>query len=58
MADYMLLKESRQILREMSVEKSEGLLCPIVRVLQMRHSDLDVKQATKVVKGILKVTIN
>jgi len=54
MADYILARESKQILKNMALEKSETLLCPILRVLQMRHSDLDVKQATKVVKGILE----
>ena len=55
MADYQLARESNAILRELGVEqKSENLLCPIVRILQMRHRNLDVKQATKVVKSVLE----
>lgn len=53
MADYLLTKETNEILKELSVEKDERLLCPILRVLQMRHSDLDIKQATRVIKDIL-----
>ena len=54
MADYILTRESNEILRQFSIEKSDNLLCPILKVLQMRHHDLDVKQATRVVKNILK----
>jgi hypothetical protein len=54
MADYLLSKESKEILREFSIEKNENLLCPILKVLQMRHHNLDVKQATRVVRTVLK----
>ena len=53
MADYLLSKESKEILREFSVQRDERLLCPILKVLQMRHSDLDIKQATRVVRNVL-----
>ena len=54
MADYILKRESNQILQQFSTQKDERLLCSILKVLQMRHSDLDIRQATKVVKRILK----
>ncbi|CAA6800492.1 MAG: Unknown protein [uncultured Sulfurovum sp.] len=53
MADYIITKESKEILRDLSMQKNENLLCPILRVLQMRHSDLDVQQATRVIKTVL-----
>ena len=53
MADYIIAKKSKAILREFSMEKSDKLLCPILKVLQMRNSDLDVQQATRVIKNIL-----
>jgi len=54
MADIKLLQESRAIIREMSVTKKENsLLCPILRVLQMRHHDLNTKQATRVIREVL-----
>ncbi|CAA6814529.1 MAG: Unknown protein [uncultured Sulfurovum sp.] len=53
MADYMITKESKEILRDFSMKKSDNLLCPILRVLQMRHNNLDVQQATKLIKNML-----
>ncbi len=53
MADYTLTRESNEILKQFAVEKDERLLCPILKVLQMRHHDLDVKQATRVVRSVL-----
>ena len=53
MSDILLSKESRKILRGFSMEKSDNLLCPILRVLQMRHNDLDVKQATRIIRDVL-----
>ena len=53
MADYLITKESKAILRDLSMQKSKNLLCPILRVLQMRHNDLDVQQATRIIKNIL-----
>jgi len=54
MADIKLLQESRAIIREMGVTKKENfLLCPILRVLQMRHHDLNTKQATRVIREVL-----
>ena len=54
MADYKLIKESKEILRQFSVtEKTDSLLCPILKVLQMRHKDLDTDQATRVIREIL-----
>ena len=54
MADYRIIKESKEILRQFSVtEKTDGLLCPILKVLQMRHKDLDRDQATRVIREVL-----
>ena len=55
MADMLLLKETRSILKEMNInENTEGLFCPVMRVLKMRHSDLDVGQAKRVLRGVLE----
>ncbi len=53
MADYIITKESKAILREFSIKKSDNLLCPILKVLQMRHSNLDIPQATRVIRNVL-----
>jgi len=54
MADFEILKESKEILKQFSVtEKTGTLLCPVLKVLQMRHKDLDATQATRVIREIL-----
>ena len=54
MADLAIAKESKEILRQFSVtEKTDGLLCPILKVLQMRHKNLDTIQAIRVIREIL-----
>ncbi len=54
MADLTLLKESREILKQMGMtHKEERLLCPILKVLQMRHANLDIGQATRAVRRVL-----
>lgn len=55
MSTIILKKESREIRRQMlGNESSTSLLCPILRVLQMRHRDLDMRNATDVVREILE----
>lgn len=54
MASYLLRKESREILDQMRMQThNEKLACPILKVLQMRHRDLDIDQAVKIVKDML-----
>jgi len=54
MADISLLQESRAIIREMGVKKREdSLLCPILKVLQMRHHNLNTTQAKEMIKKAL-----
>lgn len=54
MVDYVIAKESREILRQFSViQKDNTLLCPILKVLQMRHADFDALQATRVMRNVL-----
>ena len=55
MASYLLRKESREILKQMHGENHrEELLCPILKVLRMRHRDLDIKQAVEVIKDVIE----
>ena len=54
MADFAIVKESKEILRQFSAtEKTDNLLCPILKVLQMRHKDLDTIQASRVIRKVL-----
>ncbi|MCK5855426.1 MAG: hypothetical protein KAG56_09405 [Sulfurovaceae bacterium] len=54
MANYLLRRESKAILKQMGyTENREKLLCPILKVLQMRYHDINIKEATKVIRDIL-----
>lgn len=54
MGDFAIAKESKEILKQFSVtEKTDNLLCPILKVLQMRHNDLNKAQATRVIREVL-----
>lgn len=47
--------EAQDIYKEFGIEnKSITLLCPIMKVLQMRHSSLNKTQAKRVVTDFLK----
>ncbi len=55
MADLLLLKESRAIMREMNLtENRTGLFCSVMRVLKMRHTDLNIAQAKRVLQGVIE----
>ena len=54
MASYLLRKESKQILQQMGVAHyDEQFACPLLKILQMRHKDLDIHQAVDVIKDLI-----
>jgi len=54
MSQHQLQQESRKILHQFgSVKRSHELICPILKVLQMRHKNVDRTQAIEVIKGVL-----
>lgn len=54
MADSTLFRESKEILKQMGATQNKDIyFCSILRVLQMRHSDLDMHQARRVIKRTL-----
>jgi len=54
MAGYLLRKESKQILEQFGVQHcNEKLVCPILKVLQMRHKDLDIHQAVDAIRELI-----
>lgn len=54
MSELILRKEARGILKQMKViENKQNYLCSVVRVLKLRHQNIDIVQTTKVVKEIL-----
>jgi len=54
MTDLAIAKESKRILKEFgTTQKGGSLLCPILRVLQMRHKNLDTNQAIRIIREVL-----
>ena len=55
MSIVQMKNETQEIYKEFGVEdKSIVLLCPILRVLQMRHASLNKTHAKQVVTDFLK----
>lgn len=53
MNDLHLRLKVTRIIAQSGCEKSSDLVCPILKVLQMRHKDLDKGQALKITKEVL-----
>jgi len=54
MTNFEIVKESKKILREFgTTERTDGLLCPILKILQMRHKNIDTGQAVRIIKEVL-----
>jgi hypothetical protein len=53
MSDIQLKSEINQLVHSSGYSKSKSLLCPIVRIVSMRHADVPMKQISKVARGIL-----
>ncbi|MEA2051082.1 MAG: hypothetical protein U9O56_10195 [Campylobacterota bacterium] len=53
MSDIQLEIKINRLLGQSGYEKSEALITPIMKILQMRHKDLDKSQALRVSKSIL-----
>ena len=54
MSEILLLKETRNIIKQIQLDKEvQGLECTLLRVLQMRHKDLDLQQARRVLESAL-----
>ncbi len=55
MSIIQLKNETEKIYKEFGAkEKSSLLLCPILRILEMRHKSLDIVHAKKIVIEYLK----
>ena len=53
MSDRELKLEVALIVNKSGYTKSIDLLCPIVRIVSMRHQDIPLKQISEVVKSLL-----
>lgn len=53
MSNSQIKLKVTRIVAQCGYEKSESLVSPVMKVLQMRHKDIDKKQALKIVKEVL-----
>lgn len=53
MSDIQLKSEITQLIHTSGFKKSKSLLCPIVRIVYMRHQDISLRRISKVARLIL-----
>lgn len=53
MSDVELKSEVALLVNKSGYTKSIDLLCPIVRIVSMRHKEIPLKQISKVVRSFL-----
>ena len=53
MSDIQIKSEITQLVSSSGYVTTKNLLCPIVRIVSMRHKDVSLRQITKVARAIL-----
>ncbi len=48
MSDAQLKSEMEAVIKKLTYIKSKSLLCPIIKIVSMRHKDISQKQIYKV----------
>jgi len=54
MSDIQLEIKVNRIVNQSGFKKSQDMLCPIMRIIQMRHKNISKDQALRVTKLVLK----
>lgn len=54
MSDLILKKEIRKVVRESGFERSPKMVCSVIRILSMKHKDIDTKRISQIACEILK----
>ena len=54
MSDMQLELKVKRIVTQSGFVKSKDMLCPIMKIIQMRHKDISKKQIIRVTKLVLK----
>lgn len=53
MSDIQLQSEIESIIKMSGYKKSKDLICPITKIVSMRHRDVSQKQILKIAKIVL-----
>ncbi len=54
MSDIQLEIKINRMVNQSGFNKSQDMLCPIMRIIKMRYKDISKNQALRVVKSVLK----
>ncbi len=54
MSDIVLEIKVNRIVNQSGFKKSQNMLCPILKIIQMRHKDISKDQALRITKLVLK----
>jgi hypothetical protein len=54
MSDVQLRLKVNRLIIQSGFEKSEELLSPIVKIIKMRHTNIDKSQVLRITKEVLK----
>ena len=57
MSDNILRAEIKKVIRSSSLSVDYKMLCPIVKLLNMRYENIDNKQALQLTKEIITLEI-
>ncbi len=53
MSDIKLKLKLDRLVLQSGFSKKETMLCPLIKIIQMRHKDVDKQQALRVTKLVL-----
>ncbi|WP_298752203.1 MAG: hypothetical protein ACNI28_07975 [Arcobacter sp.] len=53
MSDLLLKREIRKMVRESGFEKNSKMVCSILKVLNMKHKNIDTNKAHKIASEVL-----
>ncbi|XPV69708.1 MAG: hypothetical protein ACNI25_03855 [Halarcobacter sp.] len=54
MSDRILQSKINRIVEQSGFSKKEKILCSVMKIVQMRHKDVDKNQALRVTKFVLE----
>ena len=53
MSDTQLKSEITQLIKSSGYVASKNMLCPIIRIVSMRHNDVPIKQISTIARLVL-----
>lgn len=54
MSDMQLESEITSLLNNSGYKKSKSMICPMIRIISMRHKNISIKQIDRAVKAVFQ----